>query len=278
LENRIIEQYKGFLNTFPLWEGTGPFDICQFNLPPHTPLPKENEILNAIPSLSRNVIMGKRMESFFSYLISNFSEYNLITENLQISREKITIGEIDFIIESEKGEGILHIELVYKFYVYDPSFKIEEERWIGPNRRDSLLRKIKKLKEHQFPLIYKEETNRILSSLKIESKELKQKVCFKANLFVPRGMLGETFAFINNACICGYWIRLQEFHPPEFSSNLFFAPIKANWPINPEATKEWFSFSIIYDVVIEFHSRKISPLLWMKTPAGKIERLFVVWW
>ena len=279
MENRITEQFKGFLNTFPLWKGPGPFDIDQINLPPHpSHYPEENELLNAIPSLSRNFVMGKRMESFFGYLIRNSSEYNLIAENLQISRNKITIGEIDFIVEDKKNVGKLHIELVYKFYVYDPSYDKEEERWIGPNRRDSLLRKIKKLKEHQFPLIYNEETIHKLSTLKIDSNGLKQKVCFKTNLFVPRGMQDKIFPLLNNSCICGYWIHLPQFKPKEFSSNLFFIPQKPDWPIDPVTNKEWHPFPMIYKKVIDLHSREISPLIWMKTPLGKVERFFVVWW
>ena len=37
---------------------------------------------------------------------------------------------------------ILHLELVYKFYLYDKNLGEKEiERWIGPNRSDSLLEK-----------------------------------------------------------------------------------------------------------------------------------------
>lgn len=279
MENQIIEQFKAFLSTPPLWDGMGPFGMHQFSFPKKLgSIPEEKDILNVIPSLAGCVVLGKRMESFFSYSIRTSTEYNLILENIQVARNKITIGEIDFILGDENDGSILHVELVYKFYVYDPSFEIEEERWIGPNRRDSLLRKIKKLKEHQFPLLYKEETKRTLATFKIDYQAIDQKVCFKANLFVPREMFEKVFTLINNSCIVGYWIHIHQFEPGEFSGNLFFIPQKSDWPIDPLSNTDWFPFSGIYEKVITFHNKHFSPLVWMKTPTGEIERFFIVWW
>jgi len=218
------------------------------------------------------------MESFFSYLIKTSSEYHLIIENLQIPKNRITIGEIDFIIENRIKNELIHIEMVYKFYVYDPSFKTEEERWIGPNRKDSLFQKIKKLREYQFPLINHEETKKVLNTYKIDSTQLKQKVCFKANLFVPWEMREKFYPQINNSCIRGFWIHLHQFIPKDFADHVFLAPKKPDWPIDPLANDEWVPFSIIYEKVVEFHNKNISPLLWMKTAKAKVERFFVVWW
>lgn len=279
MKNRLSEQLRGFLHTNPLWEGAGPFGIDQFKLPTvSTPIPQKKEILHAIPSLSSNFVLGKRMESFFSYWISHSTDYTVLLENLQISREKITIGEIDFIIKNENKRELIHIELVYKFYVYDPGFNKEKERWIGPNRRDSLLRKIKKIKEYQFPLIDRTETRQALSASNIATDGLRQKVCFKANLFVPRYMLGQTFPYINNTCIEGYWLHLRQFDQNEFHKDVYFAPKKQDWPVNPEVNNEWIPFSGILKKVVALHEMKISPLLWRKTAQAHYERFFVVWW
>lgn len=202
----------------------------------------------------------------------------MVAQNLQIVQDKITIGEIDFLIEDIKTAEKFHVEMVYKFYLYDPSIETEIEKWIGPNRKDSLHQKIIKLKEQQLPLLFRKETNRVLLDLNINSKEIKQLVCFKANLFVPLHMLGEFLPLINNSCICGYWINFKEFSEIEYSRNVFFAPKKPDWPIDPALHDEWFTFPIILDMVLEFNRRKISPLLWMKTPEGIFQRIFVVWW
>src|SRR5690606_10935595 len=105
------------------------------------------------------------MEGFFRIEIKRSSRYRLLAQNLQIVQEKITIGEIDSIIEHIKTGAKLHIELVYKFYLYDPSIEGEINKWIGPNRKDNLPQKINKLKEKQLPLLFRRETSRMLSQL-----------------------------------------------------------------------------------------------------------------
>lgn len=227
MNNRISQQFQGFINSYPLWENLGPFDIEQFKLPELTNnFPQENEILKEVPSLTNKFVLGKRMEGFFSFLIQITSEYRLIAQNLQIVQDKITIGEIDFLLEDIKTQEKLHIELVYKFYLYDPAIEREMEKWIGPNRKDSLPQKIRKLQEKQLPLLYHEATSRVLSDLNINNNVVKQLVCFKANLFVPLNMNGKLFPIINNSCISGYWIKCTEFNEKIFSRNEFFAPKK----------------------------------------------------
>ncbi len=279
MKDRLLKQFKGFIETSPLWYDEGPFGILQFNLPSTTNIiPKENDLLTLIPSLAENFVLGKRMESFFSFVIRKSPDMKLVAENLQISKEKITIGEIDFIIEDLKRKELLHVEMVYKIYVYDPSFENEAERWIGPNRRDSLLQKIQKLRDHQFPLLNRPETLQALKSFKIKTKILKQQVCFKAHLFLPRQLAGQSFPLLNNSCVSGYWIHLHEFTPEEFSDHRFFAPKKQDWPIYPQGNEEWYSYQVIHGQVLQLHEKKTSPLLWMHTSHGEFRRIFVVWW
>src|SRR5690606_18617666 len=101
------------------------------------------------------------------------------------------------------------------------SIEAEINKWIGPNRKDILPQKIRKLQEKQLPLLYHKATTRVLSDLNINCNEVKQLVCFKANLFVPLNMEGKPFPLINNSCISGYWIKCTEFKEKIFSRNEF---------------------------------------------------------
>ena len=52
--------------------------------------------------------------------------------NIQIYRDKITIGELDFLVTS--NTEWYHLEVVYKFYLYDDSVgESKLDHWIGPN-------------------------------------------------------------------------------------------------------------------------------------------------
>ena len=279
MANRVSQQFHGFINTFPLWENSGAFEIEQFKLPELTLiLPDEEDILKEIPALTNRFVLGKRIEGFFGYLIKRSSGYRIIAQNLQIIQDKITVGEIDFIVEDINAGESLHIEMVYKFYLYDPAINKEIYKWIGPNRKDSLHQKIKKLKEKQLPLLFHKETCRTLAALGINNKQLKQLVGFKARLFVPYNMLGKILPLINNSCICGYWIPSAEFNKKRYSESKYFLPQKADWPIDPSLHDEWEPFPIIYEKVSELNRKEISPLIWMKTPEGEFQRFFVVWW
>ena len=276
MRERITKQLLGYLNTPPLWRGEL-LGVKQFDpgktLPVRLPDP---EI--AIPSLSSNFVLGKRMESFFELIIQNSERYNLLANNIQISRDKITLGELDFLLKDLHTNQVIHLELVYKFYVYDPSFSSEEARWIGPNRKDSFLQKMEKLKQKQFPLLYKPETRDFLKTLNLTPEKLFQQTYFKAQLFIPKSFRSQEFDKINKECIAGYWLPFREFDTSEYIDFQFYAPLKQDWPVAPNFGKKWISFSKIKNQIISSMEKKKSPLVWMKRSETEFEAFFVVWW
>ena len=217
------------------------------------------------------------MERFFEYQIRQSEHYHLKICNLQVIKNKQTLGELDFIVKDKNTGQLTHIELVYKFYVYDPSFKEELARWIGPNRKDSLLEKVNKLKTKQLPLLYKNATQQILNVQHIATKSIAQRVCYKASLFVPRNLQNKKFISINNDCIVGFWIHFEEFTEEQFNHAQFFSPGKQFWPVDPSKNKLWFSYSEIFSQIESFIQQQRAPLVWMKTE-NHYEKFFIVWW
>ena len=246
-----------------------------FDLPGNIPIREDEFLLSE--KLDRIFVLGKRAERFFEYQIWHSNKYDLRLSNLQIIQNKKTLGELDFIVEEKDTGQLIHIELVYKFYVYDPSYKEELARWIGPNRKDSLLEKVEKLKTRQLPLLHKNVTQEILNVKHISTRSIAQQVCYKANLFVPRKLQNKSFSSINNDCIIGFWIHFTEFNSDEFKQSKFFSPSKQFWPVDPAKNDFWLSYSEILPQIKSFIQQKRSPLLWMKTKDA-FERFFVVWW
>ncbi len=151
-------------------------------------------------------------------------------------------------------------------------------KWIGPNRRDSLLQKIEKLKNKQLPLLHTPETNDMLKKLNIEGNRILQYSCYLANLFVPHSLKHKNFTYVNNDCIVGYWIKFEAFASKKYASGQFHIPIKQNWVVAPKYCDNWFSYSDIYQQLYLQYLQKKSPLLWMNNGDGSYERFFVVWW
>lgn len=273
-QERLQEQFTGFIRTPQLWTKNGIFEYDLFEFPQEIPADIASEAIEP-PSTG---VLGKRMEQFFKLYVERFSEEEVLAHNEQIFQEKQTVGELDFLLKHRRTGSITHVELVYKFYLYDPEITSEELRWIGPNRKDKLAKKLERLRQQQFPLLHHTSTEKLLERLGLSSTTIFQKLCFKASLFVPLEMESQKFRSINPAAIQGFWIRSAEFTTARFGDALFYSPQKQDWPILPGENVSWVSFSAIREEIEVMLQKKRSPLVWMKTTGGNFQRFFVVWW
>ncbi|MDX8553027.1 DUF1853 family protein [Tenacibaculum sp. 1B UA] len=261
-------QYEGFLKTPFLWHGKGVFDLEQYpTLITQTTSFKQE--------ITQKLRLGKLVERFVSFELNQDGSVLILAENIQIQREKITVGELDCLLFKNKNP--IHLEIVYKFYLYDVSVgNAEIEHWIGPNRRDSLIQKLTKLQEKQLPLLYSHYTKSYLDELKLNVDEIVQQVYFKAQLFVPLRNFGKNFKQINNECIYGFYIYLKEL--PQFSDCKFYIPNKHNWLVNPHSNIDWLTFETFQNKLSQYLNEENAPLCWLKKPNGELFKFFVVWW
>ncbi len=99
----------------------------------------------------KNKRLGFYAESLLSYFFQTFSEVELLLQNFQINKEKITVGEIDFIILYKNT--VIHIECSTKYFLLKDINKAKEaSQWVGPRLKDNLEKKLKKIINHQIPL------------------------------------------------------------------------------------------------------------------------------
>lgn len=264
---QMNKRFDGFWNTSFLWSGfLEDLEMFDLSIYPITDYP----LIDSKP----HIRLGKLIEQFVLYELVNMSSIRLLESNKQVFKNQITIGELDCLIK--RTEEYIHLEVVYKFYLYDPRIEGELNRWTGPNRNDSLVQKLEKLKHKQLPLLYHPETTKYLDKLKLTATDFKQQVYFKAQLFVPYDLLNSLLPIINNDCINGFYIRYWELD--QFSCHTFFIPEKLDWIIEPHLNVNWLSNSTFQDEVTLFLKDKKSPLCWMKPPDGKIQVIFIVWW
>jgi hypothetical protein len=262
-------RFLGYQNTHLLWNG-----CIREDVPKSFKLPKLNQSISPSTPFKR-VRLGKLTESFFFSELELVNSINVLAKNIQIRKDKITIGELDCIIAHHSI--IKHIELVYKFYLYDELDPTNElVNWIGPNRKDSLMEKLDKLANKQFPLIEREETKQALAELAIpQSDTLEQYTYFKAQLFIP---YNQTVSFdkINKDCVEGFYLNLSDLN--EFSHNTFFIPDKLDWLSQPQADINYQGFPPFLVELNHWLSNEKSPMCWMRSNDGTLSKLFVVWW
>ncbi|MDE0535056.1 DUF1853 family protein [Tenacibaculum sp. L6] len=261
-------QYEGFLQTPFLWHGKGVFDLEQFCV---------SKVITSSFSeeITQKLRLGKLVERFVSFDLQQDSSITILTENIQIQQEKITLGELDCILK--QNEKTIHLEIVYKFYLYDATVGDSEiEHWIGPNRRDSFVQKLSKLKEKQLPLLYSKQSKKYLDELGLDATEITQQVYFKAQLFVPLQDINKEFTLVNNECIYGFYIYPKEL--VQFSDCKFYIPNKHNWLVNPHPNVDWLNFESYQNKLQQFLNEENAPLCWLKKPNGELLKFFVVWW
>lgn len=256
-------QYEGFLNTSFLWNDSF-YGLDQLVLPKISTTKFEG-------NLTKSPRLGKRVESFVSCYLQQFENIDIHQENIQVQHHQITIGELDCILF--KDSTPIHLEIIYKFYLYDNTIgDTEIKHWIGPNRNDSLQQKVEKLRVKQLPLLFKEETKDFLD---IDFSSVQQKVLFKAQLFVPYANQNISFKQLNSNCICGFYIKKHELS--QFSNCKFFIPTKINWLVEPHKDIDWLPFHDFKKKTEQLLLLKKSPLCWMKQPNGELYKFFLVW-
>ncbi|PHR72875.1 MAG: hypothetical protein COA67_04015 [Lutibacter sp.] len=262
----IQAQYQGYLHTPMLWKNSM-FGLKQFEFSTD----KETVFNESIPE---NLRLGKRVERFVSSELQQNKDVTVLLENAQVQNEKITVGEIDCILKLNNIP--IHLEIIYKFYLFDERIGTTEiEHWIGPNRNDSLLKKLTKLKEKQLPLLYNPLTKPLLDNLHLKADEVQQLVCFKAQLFVPYQKEVE-FKELNKDCVNGFYVQLSEIN--QFTDCKFYIPSKINWLLEVQTQVNWLNYKSFSEKITTIINEKTSPLCWIKFPKGNIQKFFVVWW
>jgi len=271
LNHKNLSYYISFFDTPPLWYGE--LDgLIQFIFPK---IDFENLETEVIPSKLR---LGHKIEHIFMQLIQHSQDYRVIGHNIPIRKNKISLGEIDVILQNTDNKSYIHIELTYKFYLIHTYATIVEHQLIGPNQRDSFYAKKEKIIKHQIPLLYTREGISALKELNIDASQLGQQVCFKSQLFMPYRVGNLNLAPFNSDCIAGSWISFELFNSINFVNYNFYLPTKSEWLLVPHNRVAWLTHYEALGAITKKLELKNSPLVWVRNEDSKIEKLFIVWW
>lgn len=261
-------QYKGYFSTPLLWRNHSVLALEQLDFK------KEFKPLKLDP-IPGNLVLGKRVEHFVYQEFDSYQNIEVRQRNIQIQDQKVTIGEIDCLLT--KDDTPIHLEIVYKFYLYDPKIGNDElDQWIGPNKKDSLVEKLKKLKNKQLPLAYHPLAKGLFDEANMDLEHLRQFVYFKAQLFVPFEAEPIEFNLLNEDCVQGSYIAFNELQ--RFSSCEFYIPAKADWLIDVQQDVDWMKYRPFNEKVKAQIEQQRSPMCWIKFPDGRLQKMFVVFW
>ena len=266
---KLQAQYLGFINTPCLDINNSNFHYPQIEIDYLKPI----DLSKIDPSQHKR--LGKLVEVFFLKNLDQNPQYTNILNNIQIQPDKHhTLGEIDFICQTP--EGIRHIELAYKFYLYQPNIKNKTERWVGPNLRDALHLKLNKLQTKQFPRLHHSAFKKELDTHHLCSSEIKQSSHIKTQLYLPLKLKHDKRKPIDLKFISGYYLSYKNIEYLN-SFTQFAIPPKEDWLIQPVHNTQWLNFSEIKPHILEQISKKHSPLLWAQNKFT-VEKYFITFW
>ncbi|TXE06038.1 DUF1853 family protein [Gelidibacter salicanalis] len=263
----LLRNFKGYVNTSQLLGEAPIYGLKSFVMGVHS---GENFI--GLPN--KKLRLGKLVEQFVFHELASDAFCSILSENIQIQDGKITIGELDALLVTDTGA--VHLEIIYKFYLYDPDSGVTElSHWIGPNRNDALVQKLTKLKEKQLPLLYHKKTQPLLEKLGLQASDIQQQVLFKAQLFLPLNFSDDAFDQLNPDCVKGFYIHSADM--AQFKADHFFIPQKMDWIMDPHDAVCWLNYDEFKIEVTVWLKDQRSPLCWLRT-GTTLKKFFVVWW
>tara|TARA_B100000768_G_scaffold112236_1_gene103965 strand:- start:10990 stop:11904 length:915 start_codon:yes stop_codon:yes gene_type:complete len=108
-------------------------------------------------------LLGKRFERFVEYWLTFSGKYEVLISNRPVSRNKITLGEIDYVIRDIFSGEIFHLEVAAKYYLGHNNSSLWSN-WKGINAKDALEDKMTKFRK-QLTIFDREEGVALLNEL-----------------------------------------------------------------------------------------------------------------
>lgn len=111
----------------------------------------------ALLSPTSDFRLGTYYERLWYALLDMAPDVQVIARNIRLYQGHQTLGELDLLVETP-DQAITHFELAIKFYLGLPGALADSldhtpaSAWVGPNPRDNLQNKVRRLAEHQLPL------------------------------------------------------------------------------------------------------------------------------
>ncbi|QUX95476.1 DUF1853 domain-containing protein [Marinomonas sp. CT5] len=212
-------------------------------------LDKHPDAIVSALAACKSHFLGSYFETLFSFAIEQLSVLKIHLEHFQIESEGKTLGEVDMLVETPDGE--LHqFEIAIKFYLERPDLFPHD--WIGPNKNDSLLKKVTRAREHQLIILQTSEGSAAIEAI-AEGRNPQASLLIFGRLYVSLDSKDKVIEWLNQI-EHGGWIRVSQVAllAPFFSD--FFILQKPHW-LSVPCISDNFPFNSLqyaYNLVGEF--------------------------
>jgi hypothetical protein len=161
-----------------------------------------------------------------------------VLEHFQIESKGKTLGEVDMLVETPEGE--LHqFEIAIKFYLERPDLYPHD--WIGPNKNDSLLKKVTRAREHQLSILQTEDGSAAIGHI-TKNREIKSDLLIFGRLYSALNNQQDIALWLTQN-ERGGWIRESDFMLLMTNFSHFYVLDKPHWMSFPSMNDKFILFS-----------------------------------
>lgn len=157
--------------------------------------------------------LGMYFESLYACLLTDVLGWDLLARNLPIRRAGITLGELDFVVRNPHTGAAEHHEIALKFYLGFPGTRatdsVQDLRWYGPNARDRLDLKTRRLLDQQSQRAALPEAAAALQQRGIEQPQV-SRIFMPGYLFYPLNTEVQADAWVPDNHPRGLWCYLHD--------------------------------------------------------------------
>lgn len=181
--------------------------------------PWQDTVLAASGTAGRPLPLGRRAEHLLKFFLQHGPTHRLLASHqVVLTAQGSTQGEIDFLVEDRHGER-WHWELAVKFYLCQCIAPVVDAGdLVGPDGRDRLSVKLKRLFEHQL---------RLQPPAPWGATSWRRAAFVRGWLFHPAGHPMPTCAAVNPAHLRGAWTTPRHADSPDLTGWL---PLpRAHW-------------------------------------------------
>ena len=223
--------------------------------------------------------LGSYFETLFSFAIEHLSSLCIVKEHFQVQQAGKTLGEVDALLRDPQGR-LLQFEIAVKFYLQRPDLAPHD--WIGPNKQDSLAKKVTRARQHQLTLLKslagRQAVDRILGS---ENEPIADKLLIFGRLFFDLNLAKNWQERFTESSVqqelCG-WLRLDNLALLEERYEYAKLMTKPHWLALPELTQgiAMSELSSLLGGKFRHDDRPINLCCWSEKPNPKPANIFVV--
>lgn len=128
--------------------------------------------------------LGHYFEALYACLLTEVLGWQVLARNLPVRTAGRTLGELDFLVRNPMTGQVEHHEIAVKFYLGHPGVDGGPDLWYGPDARDRLDLKTRRLLEHQSRLAEQEATRAVLAAMGLPVPDC-ARVLMPGYLFYP---------------------------------------------------------------------------------------------